>query len=492
MLDFRQFQGLKRGWGTTLGIFILIQALLLMMFSISWRVYTVTTVRNREAHDVNLTAFAAGTLRASLADLVTDTRRLALFIDDHIQRGDLFPNIAADLESGFVWMSRYDEHYSAIRFVGPNGRSLLRVTRNGDEPMVAPTTALGDWSNHAFFIEGRHLPVGQVLVTPIEMTDERAPGTGLQPIIHATAAIRDPASDALLGLVVVDFTASRLFSGLQGVMTQATGQAAILDQDGFVLVRGGEYETPVENIRFGASFAELFPDAWAALGAELQTATRLDDFIVVAERIPLSPGHLLPGLEGAAATPVGAPRGELIVVSFVLPPRLAALAAANPGPVLASAFGVSLFGIILALFFSNVIELRREAARKLRDEVLFRSFVQNTMTQGLIVIDAKGVILSVNAAAKKIFGYAENELLGLHLEMLMTPETHRRCSQYIGHILRGDLVSASAQHLIEVTGVHKDGHEMAIELSIGQGAAQGETLFIGLVRDVTARKAEQA
>jgi PAS domain S-box-containing protein len=493
VLDFRQFKGLGRGWGTTLGIFVLLQALFLMVFSITWRVYTITTAADRENHEANFTRYVASTVQTALADLVNDSLRLTHFIDDRIQRGDSFEDIAADLENGFVWMSRYDEYYTAIRFVGPDGKALLRVTREGDEPVaVAPATPR-DWSSHAFFVQGRGLPVGKILLTPIEITDETSPpGAQPQPIVHAAAAVRDPASGALLGLMVVDFNALRLFEGMKKLMAQATGHAAILDQNGRILVQGFGPGAELEGMREGEDFSALYPQAWQGLSPAPQTSQHLGDTIVVGEQVSFDPAALLQDAAGQEASPDGPVLGGFHVVSVVTRPTLKALIAQYPGPTLAVIFGFGLFGLILALFFSNVIALRREASRKLREEVLFRSFVQDTLAEGLVVIDAAGKIISVNKSTGPIFGYEENELVGKDIKLLMNEADYQRHAKSVERYLATGKGRVIGQGPMVVSGVRKDGGNVDLELSVGSGRVQDETLFIGSIRDVTARNVEQA
>ena len=96
-------------------------------------------------------------------------------------------------------------------------------------------------------------------------------------------------------------------------------------------------------------------------------------------------------------------------------------------------------------------------------------------------------MLFVNRAAEKIFGYTRAELIGQSLTMLM-PE-------YLRHLHRGGLqryLSTGGRHIsweaVELPGLHKDGHEISLELSFGEFAEHGRRFFTGIARDITERR----
>jgi two-component system, LuxR family, sensor kinase FixL len=113
----------------------------------------------------------------------------------------------------------------------------------------------------------------------------------------------------------------------------------------------------------------------------------------------------------------------------------------------------------------------------------------------MILIDPRGRITRFNRAAQKIFGYAEAEVLGRNVSMLM-PEPYR--SEHDGYI--GRYESTGERRIIgigrEVVAQRKDGSTFPIDLSVGEFRATGELLpdgqhgFVGILRDLTERKAQ--
>jgi two-component system, cell cycle sensor histidine kinase and response regulator CckA len=101
-----------------------------------------------------------------------------------------------------------------------------------------------------------------------------------------------------------------------------------------------------------------------------------------------------------------------------------------------------------------------------------------------------GTIMSWNAAAERIFGYSEAEMVGSSVYVLIPPELHAEERGILARISRGEHVAH-----FETTRLRKDGSRIAISLSISplrgpSGAVVGTS---SIKRDITQRKrAEEA
>jgi PAS domain S-box-containing protein len=128
---------------------------------------------------------------------------------------------------------------------------------------------------------------------------------------------------------------------------------------------------------------------------------------------------------------------------------------------------------------------RRQAALE-ASEARFRAVVE-TAADGIITINARGIIESVNPEAERLFGYAREELIGQNVKMLMPAPDAERHDEYLARYLRtGEAKIIGVGR--EVTGRHKDGSTFAMFLSIGEFRLEGERYFTGIVRDITERK----
>ena len=119
--------------------------------------------------------------------------------------------------------------------------------------------------------------------------------------------------------------------------------------------------------------------------------------------------------------------------------------------------------------------------------------VVDTVSDGVITINPKGVIKSVNIAAEVIFGYQESELLNKNVKMLMPDSYKKEHDQYILNYLEtgdGQIISprGSIARRREVTGIKKNNSTFPLELSIGVSNVLGEPMFTGVVRDISKQK----
>ena len=127
--------------------------------------------------------------------------------------------------------------------------------------------------------------------------------------------------------------------------------------------------------------------------------------------------------------------------------------------------------------------------RTLSTESHLRSILA-TVPDAMIVIDEMGIILSFSAAAEKMFGYGEAEVVGENVSMLM-PSPHReRHDAYLEHYR-----DTGVRRIIGIgrvtTARHRDGNTFPIELSVGEAWIDGARVFTGFIHDITERQEAQ-
>ncbi|WP_420597987.1 response regulator [Neptuniibacter sp.] len=112
--------------------------------------------------------------------------------------------------------------------------------------------------------------------------------------------------------------------------------------------------------------------------------------------------------------------------------------------------------------------------------------VLDTVVDGVITINGMGIIGSVNRSTEGIFGYRSSELVGKNISMLM-PEPYRSqhdhyLKEYSSPGLKGIL--GNQRRLV---GLRKDGEVFPIELSVNSMEIDGDTQFLGMIRDISRR-----
>lgn len=135
---------------------------------------------------------------------------------------------------------------------------------------------------------------------------------------------------------------------------------------------------------------------------------------------------------------------------------------------------------------SDITDLTRAQADLAAREAHLRSIL-DTVPEAMVVIDETGRITSFSAAAERLFGHAESEVVGLNVNMLM-PSPHREAhDKYLDNYLRtGERRIIGIGRV--VTGLRKDGTTFPMELSVGEAMTNGRRIFTGFIRDLTSRQ----
>ncbi len=135
----------------------------------------------------------------------------------------------------------------------------------------------------------------------------------------------------------------------------------------------------------------------------------------------------------------------------------------------------------------NEIGERQRVEDALRaSEVRFRSVVQSA-NDAIVLADNQGRIIAWNQGAQNIFGYAEAEVLGQPLPLLIPAryrEAHRRSMERLQVTGEPRLIGKT----VEFHGLRKDGSEFPLELSLAVWQTGGNTFCSGFIRDITERQ----
>ena len=125
----------------------------------------------------------------------------------------------------------------------------------------------------------------------------------------------------------------------------------------------------------------------------------------------------------------------------------------------------------------------------LRDGAALTQTILNTVVDGLVTLNERGVIETVNSRVEQIFGYTAAEVVGQHFRLLM-PELDsdpRNGKGSLADYSSSDEVRASGRGR-EVAGRRKDGSIFPMDLAVNELWLGGQRSFLGSVRDITARK----
>ena len=116
--------------------------------------------------------------------------------------------------------------------------------------------------------------------------------------------------------------------------------------------------------------------------------------------------------------------------------------------------------------------------------------VLDTALDSVVVMDTDGMVIGWNGHSERLFGWSWEEARDQRLSDMIIPPTLRAAHEKgLAHYLasgEGPVLDSR----IEVPALHRDGSELAVELSITASEQFGDKLFIGFIRDISERKAE--
>lgn len=110
-----------------------------------------------------------------------------------------------------------------------------------------------------------------------------------------------------------------------------------------------------------------------------------------------------------------------------------------------------------------------------------------TVPDAMVIIDEAGGIISFSAAAEKMFGYAESEVIGENVSMLMPSPDRERHDGYLRNYRETGLRKIIGIGRV-TTARHRDGNTFPIELSVGEAWVEDRRIFTGFIHDLTQRR----
>ena len=151
----------------------------------------------------------------------------------------------------------------------------------------------------------------------------------------------------------------------------------------------------------------------------------------------------------------------------------------------------SLLGAFLLIMTgrtARIEELVEERTRELADRELRLAVILQSAGDGIVTIDAHGMIESANPAANHLLGYDTDDLSGRSIYLVMPALLEHRQKNFFKLCAESGEESGSNVSHWEIEGLCKDGLTIPLELSVTEVKLAGQMLFTCILHDLTKHK----
>lgn len=133
---------------------------------------------------------------------------------------------------------------------------------------------------------------------------------------------------------------------------------------------------------------------------------------------------------------------------------------------------------------------QKQLIQQFRNQKKYLNTMLDTIVDGIITINKRGIIQTVNEATLSIFGYRAEEMIGNNVSMLMPEPFHSAHDSYLSNYLstKDAKVIGTGR---EVVGLRRNGNKFPMNLAIGVMEYSKEQHFVGIVREITEQKKVQ-
>lgn len=161
--------------------------------------------------------------------------------------------------------------------------------------------------------------------------------------------------------------------------------------------------------------------------------------------------------------------------------EISALAAQPIALAVAAAVAILLGLTLIAVKVSRRLD---QAAHEVRASRIKVNAILDSVADGIITIDRTGYIRNINPGGEEMFDYARGACVGKSVEILMTEADAVVHGKHINGYLQFGISRASVMRR-QIIGRRRGGDTFPVDISVTEMNVDGESMFVGVCRDVT-------
>jgi PAS domain S-box-containing protein len=427
-------------------------------------------------------------------ELRTPLRQLRTLANENALKQGVGTGAEADLramEALFANLIAYNGQYDKVRWIDETGRERVRVNNVGGRPLILTNEQLQALQDAYYYKESRTLKPGEIYISPMDLNVEYGQvEKPHKPMLRLVTPLVGP-DGKRNGALVLNVSAQSLLEAFTNSLIEARDHAMLLNSEGYWL------KSPDGDGEWGFMFgrddtlASQNPNAWKTISEIPSGQVELGDGLWTWSTVyPLK----VDDSQDARNIPTW-------LVAAHLPAEQLALQRQSAWRTV-GLFGLGLLVLYgaLAAWLARVMAGRAKAigdvakaqaeaaaANRVRQAQERFRLVVEANTNGLLVADKTGRIVLINSALARMFGYANDDLLGQPLELLL-PESARPGHATMFAAYLANPASRPMGKGRELYGRRKDGGLFPIEISLSPFTENGETFVDAFVADITERK----
>lgn len=451
--------------------------------------FQVTTARAIvRANEAKTTEVATQRIGTQLGTVVSDLNFLVH--QPSLQRwfttnsGDARDDLAREYHAFVDQKGIYDQ----LRLLDRNGREVVRVNWNNGTSFIVADADLQDKSGRYYVDDILNMRPGQIYVSPFDLNKEQGVvEQPIKPVIRFGAPVFDR-EGRKRGVLILNFLGARILDEILSISVAGSHEVWLLNSDSNWLLgpkRDVEWSFMYPD-RPQQFFARDYPDIWTHITGDGPSSGQIESHgsLFTYARVVL--GRDVPSGGGDGSGFV-APSWWL--VSYIPPD-------AYPGQKGTLRLNYILAFLVFTVLLAGASSLaayhrtryRRAAASAEVNEAHFRT-VADTASDAIVTSDINGDITYFNAAAERIFGYRQRDVLNRPFATLLTEPFQDIFSDSLKSLVAGDEPHTTGQ-MKEVTGRRKNGQEFPVEMSLSGWKAGTDVYYSAILRDITGRVAE--
>ena len=414
------------------------------------------------------------------------------------------PGQLRPLQDSFLTLARRNPLYQQVRWIDETGKERVRVSRDGDEPVVVDEQNLQDKRGRYYFEAANEMLFGELYISRVDLNEEHGRiEMPPRPVLRIATPVAGSAQQRR-GVLIINIDMKYLFEFVHSMgQSDPDVQYFLINQQGVLLDADLESGLPALGPQQGLDFAALHPGIWEQVLAHDDGNLEADDGLWTWRR--LSPVGSFKKLtrefarQAVAFDQLISDEFSLMLMSHRSPAVLEKVRRESYLMITLAALSLlAVYALTLYFYLNGQARARQaevEAAyararaasleRMNELEERFHRLVEASSI-GQLVVDVDGRIEISNSAAEHMLGYEKGELAGVSVDALL-PDRQRQAHRN----LREQFMRAPETRQMgagrKLTAVRKDGTIIPVEVGLNPYSDQGRSLVLASIIDLSAR-----